>query len=333
MEDKHIKPVFGVWCQKILPLVYDESLSYYEVLCKIQQKLNEVIETQNNLQAEFYQLKDWVDTQLEKYSKEQLQEWLNDGTLENLISNMLNIVKYYDYTEQIMNLSTLQEGMYINVKGYNQNNLYSGTFFITYAKPLDRFYINLQNSLYGVLIDSNCNVGCLTDSTLTLDANYSYLNYNDIDINGKTIIFNSNVGVKNIHNGNIIGNNEYSLSIKNENNINIYNIMSNKISITVDNCKNVSIKNSEINDLISNDMACILLRDCENCIVQKNICNNSGLAGIILTSSNYEKISDISKIGCRNITISGNKCYNNYDGIKGSYYCQNIVVANNECYN
>lgn len=28
---------------KILPLVYDESLSYYEVLCKVVAKLNELI--------------------------------------------------------------------------------------------------------------------------------------------------------------------------------------------------------------------------------------------------------------------------------------------------
>ena len=26
---------FKFWCQKALPLVYDDSLSYYEVLCKV----------------------------------------------------------------------------------------------------------------------------------------------------------------------------------------------------------------------------------------------------------------------------------------------------------
>lgn len=31
------------WSQKVLPLVYDDSLSYYEVLCKVTDKLNEVI--------------------------------------------------------------------------------------------------------------------------------------------------------------------------------------------------------------------------------------------------------------------------------------------------
>lgn len=36
-------------CQKVLPLVYDDSLSYYETLCKISAKLNEVIDAINEL--------------------------------------------------------------------------------------------------------------------------------------------------------------------------------------------------------------------------------------------------------------------------------------------
>lgn len=41
-------------CQKVLPLVYDESLSYYEVLCKVQQKLNELIKINNNIRDEVH---------------------------------------------------------------------------------------------------------------------------------------------------------------------------------------------------------------------------------------------------------------------------------------
>ena len=33
------------WVQKVLPLVYDDSLSYYELLAKIVDKLNETIKT------------------------------------------------------------------------------------------------------------------------------------------------------------------------------------------------------------------------------------------------------------------------------------------------
>lgn len=35
---------FRYWCQKVLPLVYDDSLSYYELLCKVVNYLNETIE-------------------------------------------------------------------------------------------------------------------------------------------------------------------------------------------------------------------------------------------------------------------------------------------------
>lgn len=31
------------YCQKILPLVYDQSLSYYEVVCKLVDKVNELV--------------------------------------------------------------------------------------------------------------------------------------------------------------------------------------------------------------------------------------------------------------------------------------------------
>ena len=37
------------WCQKIIPLVYEDSLSYYETLCKVIKKLNEVIESVDNI--------------------------------------------------------------------------------------------------------------------------------------------------------------------------------------------------------------------------------------------------------------------------------------------
>lgn len=37
------------WCHKILPLVYDNSLSYYETLCKFSNKLNELIQFINDL--------------------------------------------------------------------------------------------------------------------------------------------------------------------------------------------------------------------------------------------------------------------------------------------
>ena len=47
---------FKFYCQKVLPLVYDESLSYYEVLCKLTEYMNTMFETQENYEAALAQL-------------------------------------------------------------------------------------------------------------------------------------------------------------------------------------------------------------------------------------------------------------------------------------
>lgn len=47
MDDKAmfdvLKPFMPMWCQKVLPAVFDQSLSYYELLCKVLQKYNELV--------------------------------------------------------------------------------------------------------------------------------------------------------------------------------------------------------------------------------------------------------------------------------------------------
>lgn len=39
---------FKFWCQKVLPLVYDDSISYYETLCKVADSLNKCIDQINS---------------------------------------------------------------------------------------------------------------------------------------------------------------------------------------------------------------------------------------------------------------------------------------------
>lgn len=43
-----VNPIKRFYCNKVLPLTYDDSLSYYEVLCKLTTKMNELIENINN---------------------------------------------------------------------------------------------------------------------------------------------------------------------------------------------------------------------------------------------------------------------------------------------
>lgn len=56
------------WCHKILPLVYDDSLSYYEVLCKTSAKLNEVIDSTNGLLAAWDTYKNDIDKAFGDYT-------------------------------------------------------------------------------------------------------------------------------------------------------------------------------------------------------------------------------------------------------------------------
>ena len=64
----HTLKHFRFWCQKVLPLVYDKSLSYYEVLCKVVKYINdlidsdrEIIEHVEALEKDMAIVKEWID--------------------------------------------------------------------------------------------------------------------------------------------------------------------------------------------------------------------------------------------------------------------------------
>lgn len=101
-------PLFTFWCQKVIPLVYDNSLSYYEVLCKVVEYLNNVIKQvdSNTSQIQISQ-KDIkqlqaemaiVQTELEKVKSGEyvslyinaLASWI-DSNLQELVGR---VVKY-----------------------------------------------------------------------------------------------------------------------------------------------------------------------------------------------------------------------------------------------
>lgn len=99
---------FMFWCYKILPLVYDDSLSYYEVLCRIVKYVNDIIEQEKQygelieqLSGDVNQLKSDVatlETEIEKIKNgEYMSEYIDalanwiDQNLQDLVAK---IVKY-----------------------------------------------------------------------------------------------------------------------------------------------------------------------------------------------------------------------------------------------
>lgn len=89
---------FRFWCQKVLPLVYDESLSYYELLCKVVDYLNKTMEDVGVLNDDIEALYDAFDklqTYVDNYfTNLDVQEEINnkldamavDGTLTELVA-------------------------------------------------------------------------------------------------------------------------------------------------------------------------------------------------------------------------------------------------------
>lgn len=74
---------FKFWCYKVLPLVYDNSLSYYEVLCKVVTYINNLIdqdktfgETLDSLQSALNEVQDWIDKFDTSYLEELIAKYL-----------------------------------------------------------------------------------------------------------------------------------------------------------------------------------------------------------------------------------------------------------------
>lgn len=88
---------FRFWCQKVLPLVYDDSLSYYELLCKVVDYLNKTMEDVTVLEGDvtalheaYVELQDYVndyfsslDVQVEINHK--LDNMASSGSLSRLL--------------------------------------------------------------------------------------------------------------------------------------------------------------------------------------------------------------------------------------------------------
>lgn len=69
----HVDPV-RYWCHKILPLVYDDSLSYMELLNKVVYKLNELVNNNNELPA---------------YIAEQIKNYISSGEIKKVVQDIL----------------------------------------------------------------------------------------------------------------------------------------------------------------------------------------------------------------------------------------------------
>lgn len=131
---------FRFWCQKVLPLVYDDSLSYYELLCKVVDYLNKTMEdvntavgdvndlnnsfnslqnytntTFNTFLGVYNELQDYVNTYFDRLDVQEeinnkLDEMVTDGTFDTLLAPYMQ--HYQDELNLMKNRITVLETNY-----------------------------------------------------------------------------------------------------------------------------------------------------------------------------------------------------------------------------
>lgn len=120
---KTLQP-FRYWCQKVLPLVYDDSLSYYELLCKVVDYLNKTMEDVEtlhgdvtNLHTAYVELQGYVNNYFASLDVQQeinnkLDQMAISGELTNLLepffTNLQNNIS--DLISRMNEFSKLQDG-------------------------------------------------------------------------------------------------------------------------------------------------------------------------------------------------------------------------------
>lgn len=200
-------PYLRFWCQKVLPAVYDQSLSYYEVLCKLQAFLNKMIEELEKMQGNidalhkaYKDLQDWVNAEIarfeahmeqhfedltqelwnkfEQYKNDTnttLQQWFSDYTTNT--TNNLN----KKFNEFVNNANTRIEQM------FHTYATYTDSAFNTWKTEFTKQYNQWKADVDGQITNINSNIRSLTARVAALEnmiKKYPEFNYKSFTMTG-----------------------------------------------------------------------------------------------------------------------------------------------------
>ena len=200
-------PYLRFWCQKVLPAVYDRSLSYYEVLCKLAAFLNKMVEElekmQDNIDAlhkAYKDLQDWVNAEIARFEAHMeqhfddltqelwnrfeeyknntnttLQQWFNNYATNT--TNNLN-KKFNDF---VTNANTRIEQMFNTYTSSTNNE------FNTWKNDFTNQYNQWKDEVNGQISNINSNISSLTTRVTALEnmvKKYPNFNYKSFTMTG-----------------------------------------------------------------------------------------------------------------------------------------------------
>lgn len=129
--------VFKFYCQKVLPAVYDDSLSYYEVLCKLGAKINELINADMAQNAAIEELQNYFSSlEIEPAVEAGLRKMAEDDTLTDILTAYVGLAKSFAFTTKaaMKAAENLTVGTICQTLGDENYKTGDGSFYYVRAK-------------------------------------------------------------------------------------------------------------------------------------------------------------------------------------------------------
>ena len=159
LEDYTNQKPFRFWCQKVLPLVYDDSISYYELLNKVVHYLNNVIKDVsamggniNDLLDAFIKLQNYVNYYFDNLDIQSevnniINRMIKDGTFSALFGTA--------DTVDMMQNTLYSVGRFVTTEGYYYKGDGGNNTYITTAESVNDLSIKSKkvDNLYFTAVE------------------------------------------------------------------------------------------------------------------------------------------------------------------------------------
>ena len=181
---KTLQP-FRYWCQKVLPLVYDDSLSYYELLCKVVDYLNKTMEDVETLHGDvtklhsaYEELQSYVNNyfstlDVQEEINNKLDKMVSDGTLLTIIRPTISDETTKWLTANITNPTSPLVDKSLTVQGAAADAFMSGSLLSSLFSPNYNYF--RENLGEGTTFTDGHYIDA--DGAIHKNSQYSYSDY------------------------------------------------------------------------------------------------------------------------------------------------------------
>lgn len=118
---------FRFWCQKVLPLVYDDSLSYYELLCKVVHYIDDLIDNDKIIGSELEDIRNEIEeikAKIDTHDTDLIEKIIEESLLKMIIVG-INDSGYFVYSipDSWTDITFNTTGVDTEIEGYEYGRL------------------------------------------------------------------------------------------------------------------------------------------------------------------------------------------------------------------